>query len=338
MTNDKSAIHPTEDWRTDPATAFDNFIRSIDFVKMGYRNPIYAIASDEEGALLPLRDSTIFVYKSMFNHFRTWLSSQSISLTHVQKIHILTFLNTTHTTTGKNSRKLTSRIRLKYLRLLERVYERIGIKPNPAMQASIDAVKNKGAGKNEESAFLTSDEIPVFMNSLPVPTSWKRIRDRAMLATLIGSGVKPSELLGLWVQNIGTFNSSSPVSIQVPAPAVGGTSRWHQTKLSTFAVIELQRWMEERAIQGINCDILFPTNKNGTPLNKATLYRIAKRCFDEAQFHPTRFGGRTLRNTFAVHALTLGTPPNVVKEYLGLVDDKSMNMYLELANLGTTND
>lgn len=334
----ETTLNDKENWKADPISAFDHFVRTVDFVKLGYRNPIYAIVSDEENALRPLRDSTVNVYKSMFQHFIKWIVAQPVSLYEIRKLHILAFINAEHSANGKPPKKLQSLIRLKYLRLLERTFERMGVSPNPAMEAAIETTKNRQVGKNADSAFLSVTEITKLMHALPEPTSWKRIRDRAILATLVGAGLKPSEVLGLWVENIGRFTTGRTVPITVSAASVGGSSRWHQTQLDHYAVPELQRWIEIRATLSIATEILFPSNLEGAKLDQSTLYRTAKRCFEKAGFNPMRFGGRTLRNTFAVHELEKGTPINELKEFLGVAEDKSMNMYLNLQILGTFRD
>lgn len=321
-------------WRDSPAIAFQHFVRTDDFLKMG-RRPLAVNThtdADEANQIYPIRDSSVKVYLSMFGKYLRWLSAQQLALMEVRSIHILTFLDERNPEAAGSGKQLNSKIRTKYLRLLEKVYRRLDVTPNPASNASITTNQTPGGkGKDLPPEQLHDDEVTLFMESLPAPENWKRIRDRAMLAVLIGAGLKPSEAIGLRTENIGNLNGSGSIPVTVSAASVGGSSRWHQSQLRPIAVNEIVNWMELRETLAITGDLLFPANLDGDKLDKATLYRNAKNTFARAGLDVSRWGGRTLRNTFAVRELRQGTTPEAVGEFLGLCEDKSMNAYLAMA-------
>lgn len=323
-------------WTKNPQLAFSAFVKSTDFVKLGRRLPTVDrhTPDDNPNEIIPIRDSVAKVYMAMFNKFLRWLSKNGYSFVQVEPIHIITFIEGDHSEDKVKPVYLKSAIKTRYIRMLERTYQHIGLNPNPAKIASLDARNRPDSrGKDEPSDMLDPQKVEAFLKNLPNPENWKRARDRAMLSMLIGAGLKTSELLSLRVENIGKIQQNGFVPVTISAASVEGTSRWHQTQLRPFAVQNLMSWLEIRESMSFMSDILFPANLSGAKLNEATLYRAVKKVFKASHIDVKRFGGRTLRNTFAVTELKSGTAHHRVKEYLGLNEDKSLNIYLELANM-----
>jgi integrase/recombinase XerD len=326
-------IDTPEMWKSSPALAFIHFVRTSDFLKMGRRPPSINThtGQSEPNKIYPIRDSSVNVLVSMFGKYLRWLESRHMTVFEVQSIHILTFLDVRDDQGADSPKQLNSRIRTKYLRLLEKVYRRLNATPNPASNASVTTNQTPGGkGRDLPPEFLTQEEVTAFMEALPEATNWKRCRDRALLAVLLGAGLKPSEVIGLRTENIGHKNGSGSIPVTISAASVGGTSRWHQSQLRPLAVSDVENWLIVREKLNVSGDILFPSNTAGDKIDKSTLYRNAKKTFSRAGIDVTRWGGRTLRNTFALTELRQGTTPEAVGEFLGLCEAKSMQSYLAL--------
>jgi site-specific recombinase XerD len=204
-------------WRANPLEAFRAFVQSTDFLTLSRHRP-YEIGADGSKVVRPLRGSSANVYIQMFGTFTRWLAAQDLGIYEVTSAHIREFLDATHLVNGKPAKKLNSSIRVRYLRLFERVFAHLDVEPNPAQHAAFIAYKEQATGKDRPKVILTEAQQIEFLRALPavepaspenmLNASWKRRRDRAMLAMMIGAGLKVSEVIGI---RTGTWAGSRPV-------------------------------------------------------------------------------------------------------------------------------
>jgi integrase/recombinase XerD len=308
-------------WRTAPEKAFDAYLVSPAFFELSLRKP----REGHDGVVTPrqpLRKSSANVYRAMFGKYLRWLEERHIALFDVTSADLLTFLE---------QPALTSRIKYRYLRLLDRIYAHTAVvKPNPAQHACFDIFQGdrSKAGKDEAMVVLTAEQQGAFLQALPLSTSWKKSRDRAMQALMIGAGLKVSEVIGLRLENVGEKEAATgSIPITISPGSAGGTVRWHQTQLRSFAVQEVLAWLQVRHDQKIAGALLFPASLKGGRLNPATIYRQVKATFTRAEIAVPRRGGRTLRNSYAVRELAAGADIELVGEFLGHRKRRSTEYY-----------
>lgn len=338
-------------WRTSPMEAFQAFVIAPEFLRLGRRAP----ASDASGTPRPIRERSAMGYIAMFGKFIRWIDQRQLTIFDVTKLHIRAFMDDK---SAGSRHGINSFIRVRYLRMLERVYDHLKTQPNPARSAYFEAKEEKATGHESASAFLTPAEQRAFMEALPeyfapapkeLQAAWIARRDRAMQAVMLGAGLKVSEAIGLYVENIGSVEDDGYLVITISPASTDGLSPWHETRLRPFAVPEVLRWLDERKAMMIDSLLLFPcakkfkmSRKKGSKLvraemnlDTATVYRRVRETFARANVHIGRRGGRTLRNSFAVTELQDGTEPEVVQGYLGLLEEKSMNRYLICAKVSS---
>jgi integrase/recombinase XerD len=324
-----------EIWNTDPMAAFDAFVLSPRFLELG-RRPAKKRAAGEEGGPAPIRAGSVKVYRAMFGKFLRWTAERQTSLTQVTSAELHQFLDGRMSGRREGRKDLNSMIRLRYLRLLERVYSHLEIEPNPARLTAFQVHASGASGKDAPKSYLTETEQRAFMQALPEytlaypgesPKAWKRRRDRALLAMLVGAGLKVSEAIGLYVENVGAAAADGSVDITVSPGATGGISRWHTTTLRAFAAPEVLVWLQERQAMPIGSKLLFPANLDGKRLNPSTVYLYVKDVLARAGIDVKRKGPRTLRNTFAKRELAAGADPGDVIEYMGLFEARSLDKY-----------
>jgi len=201
------------------------------------------------------------------------------------------------------------------------------------------AGKQRGsAGKDEDKVVLSDAQHAAFIDALPTCPSagegddalrgWKRRRDRAMQAMMLGAGLKVSEVIGVYTDNVGEIDATGSIPVTISPGSTGGASRWHQTQLRPFAVPEVVHWLTERKSLKIPGPLLFPAGLTGLRLNRATVYRNVKATFARAGIAVPRQGGRTLRNAFAVRELQAGESIELVGEFLGHRERKSTELYV----------
>lgn len=325
-------------WRTDPKTAFESFLASPEYRTTASRK------ATSDARLRPL---SVDVYRAMFGNFCEWISSKQINFLDVTSDDILAFLDGTQS----SGRAKVSKIRLRYLRMFERIYGHLNVRPNPAQQIAY-AIEKSGdysqLGRNESTAFLTEEQQEDFMRSLPEsppPTSrhdpitygWKRRRDRAIQAMILGAGLRVMEVAALCVDNIGEVDGTGSMPIEITARSTNGLIETHITLLRPFAVLEVMKWVEERMTLNIpGTRLLFPAKLSGgagDQLDHATIYRQIKETYKRAGIEARRRGGRTLRNSFAVRELAAGVKVEEVKEFMGHREKRSTEYYAEIAGV-----
>jgi integrase/recombinase XerD len=344
-----SLFDDAQTWNTNPLVAFQAFVLSPEFQLLGRRSSAQAGLADPK----PLRDSSAQIYILMFGKFLRWIGERKINLYNVTNSDIFAFLE--HASLSNNSpigtppkKDLNSSIRIRYLRMFERVFQHLDIQPNPAQHAAFDIYKSQNKklqGLDLEKVVMNEIDQIAFMNALPdsdnpfgtqIPPSsdakqskgWKRRRDRAMQAMMLGAGLKVSEVIGIATDNVGEVDGKGLIPITVSPVSTAGTSRLHETQLSVFAVKEVVAWKAERIALKVPGCLLFPATLRGGLLNKATVYRQVKATFMRAGITVERLGGRTLRNSFAVRELNAGSSLELVGEFMGHRKRKSTEHYL----------
>lgn len=321
-------------WKTAPLDAFGAFVMSAEFVELGR----HAVARGEDGKpLRTLSPASARIYVLMFGSFLRWIGQRQLRLHEVSAGDIKQFLEAEHLQQDKRVKKLNSLIRVRYLRLLERMYAHLQIHPNPARHAAFDVYRTSAAGRDKPKAYLSEKEQIAFLAQLPVAKaldpqsmedpSWKKRRDRAMLAMMLGAGLTVAEVLSLRVDQVGPKDATGCVPIHLRKFLKKGVQA-HETVLRAFAAPYVLPWIAERKLHKIPSKLLFPaTLVSDEPLNKATVYRHAKAAFEKAGIEVERMGGRTLRNSFAVRELANGQPPELVKQMMGHYELRSTLMY-----------
>lgn len=324
-------------WKKCPSIAFDTFVRSTEFQSLGNRRQNTSAMNNR-----PMRDSSARIYILMFGKFLRWCDEQKIGFLDVTSEKILHFLEyESGTKSVKKVKDLNSSIRIRYLRILDKVFQHLEILPNPAQHAIFDIYTSKNKefrGKDAEKVILTKAEQNAFMKALPgtaklgdsetANVGWKRRRDRAMQSMMLGAGLKVSEVIGIGTENVGKINSEGCIPVTISPGSANGTSRWHKTMVRQFAVLEILNWYEERIKINIPGPLLFPASIAGNILDKATVYRQVKATFQRANISVLRLGGRTLRNSFAVRELKDGLTIEEVGEFMGHRKRKSTEHYL----------
>lgn len=322
-------------WQADPITAFGGFVSSIDFVELG-RRPKKLAEPDE---LKPLSRSSIEAYTSMFAKYVRWMDKQGLTICAVTHEQILSFLDVAMEPVRKGRAKdLNSEIRVRYVRMLERVYQHIGARPNPAGKAAHALFSVPGAaGRDSPKVWLAQDQQDSFVEALHQASAeddesakaWRWRRDAAMMALMIGAGLTVTEVIGLYIENIGYPDQDGSVPITVWPTAGSELSRHHTTILRPFAVPFVMSWVAERKTMPLPNELLFPATRKGRRVVPATLYRQVKAAFAEAGIALQREGGRTLRNTFAQREIEAGTSIDRLGEFLGLHDRRSVERYIQ---------
>ncbi|MDD5707053.1 MAG: tyrosine-type recombinase/integrase [Kiritimatiellae bacterium] len=296
----------------------------------------WVITSDfsrnKRGEPQALRDSSINLYRTMFAKFVAQVLPAAKpgmtrrTLLDLSADDIRQFLDQNGVRGGNRNR---------YVRLLERTYIHLAtllpVTENPAKGLAIQEQTSSNQDY-DETVWLTGEQQQAVLSALPIGNTWKHQRNRAMIAAVLGGGLKVSETIRLSVANIGTIESDGSLPVDVYP---GGAGRWHRTRITPFAAGIVLAWLETRQSllvdnQPMPRNLLFPADNLGRALHPATVYRQVASVLSAANLDPAivkRRGARTLRNTFAVREIATGSPLGLVGEYLGHRADRSTKRY-----------
>ncbi len=320
------AMHTLTFWDADPVQAFKEFVSTEAFAETGRR-------ARADGTLKVLSAESAKIYRFMFNNVAGWLQEQGLTFSTATRADLLRFIARTE----KGKPVLNSKIAYRYLRLLERCYEHLGVVPNPAQEAILQ-IDRAHIKKDDAGRSLSDDQLERFFAALPAEAprrrrstpfdGWKRRRDRAMQVVIALAGLRVSEAVGLLVSEVGRQAAiDGSIVLTITPDEKHDTSHEHTVTLPREGVDELRPWLEEREAMAIPGPFVFPANLAGKRMTRKTVYVQMRATFERAGLDLTRSGGRTLRNTFAKRQLDEGTQPDELKDVLGLALERSAADY-----------
>lgn len=287
-----NALEPA--WQKSPLTYFNAWLKTQDF----------AISSTE-------------IYQVQWQQFVTWLADERISFHAVEPDTVERFLINLDIRQDQRQR---------YLRLIERVFNHLRRNSfgtiNPATEVALHPEHEwASVPPNEPTGFLTLREYEQLVSYLATPLGpelsavgrWRALRDRTIVATFAGAGLKMSELQSLTVSCISEFDNW----ITVKSP---GSSISHRAQLQPFAHALMKQWLEIHAAANTAGPLLFPATRAGRSMHKATVLRATTEQIGLAgisQERGERASPQTLRNTYAATLFQAGMATELVAETMG---------------------
>jgi site-specific recombinase XerD len=151
-------------------------------------------------------------------------------------------------------------------------------------------------------------------------------RDKALLMTMYGAGLRISEALALKAQDIDTPRMLIHVRL-------GKGSKDRIVKLSASLLAALRDAWRARPRGAGNAltDLLFPGSRTpAEPIARETAYRVVTRAAKRAGI-TKRVGPHTLRHSYATHLLEAGTDLHTIQLLLGHANFKTTTLYLHLS-------
>lgn len=288
-----------QDWLNDPVLAFHSWLNRQD-----------------------LKSNSATVYHAMWRKFVEWTASKDIAFDRIEAKHIAWFLD---------ENGLQKHHRYRYIRLIERVFEHLAnLRPWQENPASIAAQQRVGVGDNDPTSFLSfpeRDALIAFLGQPPQPTTagayWKAMRDRALVAVMLGGGLKVFELQQLKTSDIDLDNHT----IQI----IDDTrQRTRHLTLFHFAHQPLHDWLALRHDSATAGVFVFASNRKGGMMHAASFFRRTQAILEQIELFSQRHeraSPQTLRNTFAALHYDQGVDDRTVAEWLGLIEPASARRF-----------
>lgn len=146
------------------------------------------------------------------------------------------------------------------------------------------------------------------------------LRDRTLLETLYGTGLRVSEIAGLRVEDL-HFDSGY-------LRCVGKGNKERVVPFGGAAAAYLKRYLEElrpRLLRRGEAKAVFLSNR-GAPLSRKTIWQMIRRYARQGGI-AKRVSPHTLRHSFATHLLANDAPLRVIQEMLGHADISTTQVY-----------
>ncbi|HBG26841.1 MAG: tyrosine recombinase XerC [Planctomycetes bacterium GWF2_41_51] len=172
--------------------------------------------------------------------------------------------------------------------------------------------------------FLEYEQVKTLLETPPAD-SWLGARDRAIMETLYGTGVRVSELVGLNIEDVDFLGEVLHIR--------GKGKKERISPIGSSALQSIQHYMEfrnRRAQNNANFDskVLF-VNKHGKRLSTRSVRRKMDKYLKMAGLDPS-ISPHTLRHSFATHLLNNGADLRSVQELLGHQSLSTTQIYTHL--------
>lgn len=169
---------------------------------------------------------------------------------------------------------------------------------------------------------LTVEEVDAMVDSIDLMVPEGK-RNRAIIETLYGCGLRVSELVGLRISDL--YFPDGYIMVE----GKGGKQRL--VPISESAITEIRSYMDDRAnitVKRGNENILF-LNRRGAQLSRVMVFYIVKQACEQCGIKK-KVSPHTLRHTFATHLLEGGANLRAIQQMLGHESITTTEIYTHL--------
>jgi len=201
----------------------------------------------------------------------------------------------------------------RYFRLLQDVFEYM-VSSGDLAENPVTPLEKRFAYDFErpEPLVLEPSQEQAVLEALPLPKSWKKTRARALIALLLGSGLKQFEAIRLPLSALELETSSPHVCLRTRHGAIDRV-----VPMAPAIVQLLLEWLEARRGENLPGPLAFPASHRGEPLTASTVYRQVKAVLQKAGVRQTHMGSGLLRNSFGAKQFRDGEAFGTVQRRLG---------------------
>lgn len=177
---------------------------------------------------------------------------------------------------------------------------------------------------------LTLEEIDAMIAAIDMNKAEGQ-RDRAIIETLYGCGLRVSELVSLEISKV--FADEGYLVV------MGKGSKERMVPMSETSIAEINEYMVDRAALPIkpgDDNILF-LNRHGRHLTRERIFQIVKDLAESAGIRKS-ISPHTLRHSFATHLLEGGANLRAIQEMLGHESISTTQIYIHLDRTALRSD
>ncbi len=256
--------------------------------------------------------SSIKQMTAMFRQFAAYLHAHGLTVVSIDAIGLDRYLQTLP---GRSKNGLANDpTRRRHLNLLSRVFESLCKdavrRNNPAESLSrLERYRGRSSTTPNALTLSQSEALIAHLDRMPVP-GWMDVRDRALVALLLGSGLTFSEIGVVRLGDVHLDDRMPHVYVQAC-----GNRHARKAHVDSFAWGHLRAWCHLRGIMNLPGDALF-AEEDGSPMDKSRYHRVHA-IITAAGIQGRMLSPMGLRNTFALRHLANGESQDQVRRLLG---------------------
>ncbi len=267
-------------------------------------------------------ENTRAAYRRDIGKLHSWLSSGGISLRDVTIDTLRQFIGDLHDVgiAERSQARIVSGLRSYFSFLSIEDY----LNPNPA-----ELLEQPRTGLHLPEV-LTQEEIDNMIAAID-PDKAEAQRDRAIIETLYGCGLRVSELVNLEISKI--YGQEGYLIVR------GKGNKERMVPMSEVSLNEIGDYLLERVHMDVkpdSRDILF-LNRRGGRLTRNRIFQIVKDLAAAAGIRKT-ISPHTLRHSFATHLLEGGANLRAIQQMLGHESIATTQIYIHLDRTTLRND
>lgn len=269
-----------------------------------------------------MSENTRAAYRRDIGKLHSWLSSGGISLRDVTIDTLRQFIGDLHDVgiAERSQARIVSGLRSYFSFLSIEDY----LNPNPA-----ELLEQPRTGLHLPEV-LTQEEIDDMIAAID-PDKAEAQRDRAIIETLYGCGLRVSELVNLEISKI--YGQEGYLIVR------GKGNKERMVPMSEVSLNEIGDYLLERVHMDVkpdSRDILF-LNRRGARLTRNRIFQIVKDLAAAAGIRKT-ISPHTLRHSFATHLLEGGANLRAIQQMLGHESIATTQIYIHLDRTTLRND
>ncbi|WP_250475147.1 site-specific integrase [Caballeronia sp. GAFFF1] len=256
-------------------------------------------------------DQSIVQHRSMFSRFNDYLIAHRQSVATFGADHLEGFF----TDLARNCAPGTT-TRLRYLKLIDRFTRHLVNMELRADNPAAAMLNNESWPEDEPTPIYLSAEDDARLQDLIAsakPESFKQLRNLAIVALLLGSGVIAAELRQLRVDDLDADNDRPTIFVDKHGPRIA-----RRVPIDAFAVDVLRAYADGRRSILCATQWLFITTAAGKPMQPDTMLKCVRSALHAANLSAADESPRLLRNTFGRRHLISGKSNEQVSSLMGL--------------------
>ncbi|MDE5988036.1 MAG: site-specific tyrosine recombinase XerD [Duncaniella sp.] len=269
-----------------------------------------------------MSENTRAAYRRDIDKLHAWLTSGGLGLRDVTIDTLRQFLGDLHDVgiAERSQARIVSGLRSYFSFLSIEGY----LNPNPS-----ELLEQPRTGLHLPEV-LTQQEINDLVSAID-PDKAEATRDRAIIETLYGCGLRVSELVNLEISKI--YGREGYLIVR------GKGNKERMVPMSEVSLTEIGNYLLDRSYLDIkpdSRDILF-LNRRGGRLTRTRIFQIVKDLAAAAGIRKT-ISPHTLRHSFATHLLEGGANLRAIQQMLGHESIATTQIYIHLDNTTLRDD
>jgi site-specific recombinase XerD len=256
---------------------------------------------------------TITEYKREIERFLSYLKNQNLQLDALQMPDIEDFIFTIEGTERTRNRTLSA-IKSFYRFMTSRGI----IAYDPAKAVRSIRVKRKNP------VFLSEEEYVSLFRLFDNGTSINNERDKVLIALLLTTGIRVSEIIGLSFKDI-SVDSTKRVTLELLRKGQEMDFIYLNTQVSELFCA----YLEKRKRMSVDSEKVFLSYRLGT-LDRTAVYRLVKKYLNESGIVKNKKGPHILRHTFATTLMKKNISIFKIKELMNHKNITTTEKYLHV--------